>query len=54
MGSGRQEASEEAEWAVVAGEDVGCGAVSTYTQPMFNRLKLQAREVGGRGLFEIL
>jgi len=26
MGSGRQEAGEEAEWVVVAGEDVECGA----------------------------
>jgi len=26
MGSGRQEAGEEAEWKVVAGEDVGCCA----------------------------
>lgn len=54
MGSGRQEAGEEAEWTVVAGEDVGCGAVSTDTQPMFYSLKFQAREVGGCCLFEIL
>jgi len=54
MGRGWQEAGEEAEWAVVAGEDVGCCAVGIGTHPMFYALKLEACEVGGRCLFEIL
>jgi hypothetical protein len=54
MGSGWEEAGEEAEWTVATGEDVECCAVSIDTLPMSYNLKLQTREMGAKCLFEIL
>jgi hypothetical protein len=51
MESGRQEAGEEAEWAVVAGEDVGCGAGSIDTQPMSYCLKFCEMCSSGTGTY---